>query len=252
VSRAMSPARSSHRSERSRVPEARRRVAILTRRREDNGPLAERLRAEGVDVIELPCLKTQPLADVSALAAAIGRLRPDDWLVVTSRPGADAVARAARPAPRVAAIGRATAARLADHGIAVSFKPRVPSGAALARELPPGNVVLLARSDRALPDLPALLRARGYEVRDVVAYRTIARADGDVMGARDALADPTRDVRVFVASPSAVEAFVAAAGDLAVRATYHVSGAATESFARLRVPLARIEREEGLFDVAAR
>src|SRR5207247_1144648 len=113
---------------------------LPTRRREDNGPLAERLRGEGVDVIELPCLKTQPLADVSALAAAIGRLRPDDWLVVTSRPGADAVARAARPAPRVAAIGRATAARLADHGIAVSFKPRVPSGAALARELPPGNV----------------------------------------------------------------------------------------------------------------
>src|SRR5438093_12703776 len=99
----MSPARSSHRSERSRVPEARCRVAILTRRREDNGPLAERLRAEGVDVIELPCLKTQPLADVSALAAASGRLRRDDWLVVAGRPGADRVAPAAPPAPGVAA-----------------------------------------------------------------------------------------------------------------------------------------------------
>ena len=71
---------------------------------------------EGVDVIELPCLKTQPLADVSALAAAIGRLRPDDWLVVTSRPGADAVARAGESLPRPRALR----------------DPRRPSGARVA------------------------------------------------------------------------------------------------------------------------
>jgi uroporphyrinogen-III synthase len=218
------------------MPE-RRRTAILTRRPEDNARIADRLRASGVDVLELPCVRVQPLEDITALAAAIG---------------ADAVARAARPRCRVAAVGRVTAARLAQHGIPVAFQPRVPSGAALGRELPEARAVLLARSDRALPDLPAILRARGFEVSDVVAYRTIARAEGDVAPVRAALADRAREVSVVVASPSAVEAFVDAAGELAARATFHVMGSATEAFVRMRVPQARVERDEEDFDVSYR
>src|SRR5207302_322899 len=122
------------------------------------------------------------------------RVAADDWLVVTSRPGADAVARAARPRCRVAAVGRSTATRLARHGIAVAFQPRVPSGAALGRELPMARAALLARSDRALRDLPQILQARGFEVREVVAYRTVARADGDVGAVREALGDAATDV----------------------------------------------------------
>ena len=234
------------------MPERRRQVAILTRRREDNERLADRLRASDVEVIELPCVRVQPLEDVTALAEAIAGVAPDDWLVVTSRAGADAVARAARPACRVAAVGRVTAAQLAQHGIAVAFQPRVPSGAALGRELPQARAALLARSDRALSDLPEILRSRGFSVREVVAYRTIARADGDVAPVRAVLADAARDVSVVVASPSAVEAFVEAAGDLAARATFHVTGAATDAFVRIRVPLARIQRDEEGFDVSHR
>ena len=237
----------------SSVPERRTHVAILTRRPEDNAPLADRLRAEGALVIELPCVRVQPLEDLRALAAAIRALSADDWLVVTSRAGADAVARAARPSCRVAAVGRVTASRLAQHGIDVSFQPRIPSGAALGRELPLARVALLARSDRALADLPTALRARGFEVREVMAYRTIARAEGDAQAVRAALADSARDVRVFVASPSAVQAFVAAVGPLAERATFVVLGVVTESSARAHAPGARIERtHEEVFDVAHR
>jgi uroporphyrinogen-III synthase len=234
------------------MPESRRRVAILTRRREDNVALAERLRASGMEVIELPCVRTEQLADVTELATAIRALAPEDWLVVTSRAGADAVARAARPGVRVAAIGRVTAARLETHGIAVAYLPPTPSGTVLARGLPLARVALLARSDRALPDLPEILRARGFEVREVMAYRTDPRADGDLEPVRAALADRSRDVRVFVASPSAVEAFAVATGVLAANATFHVAGSATESFARMRVPLARIQRAEEGFDVIDR
>jgi uroporphyrinogen-III synthase len=233
------------------MPEARR-VAILTRRREDNARLAERLRASGVDVIELPCVSAQPLEDTTSLAAAIRAVAPDDWLVVTSRAGADAVARVGRPVCRVAAVGRATAARLKEQGIEVAFMPGVPSGAALGRELPAARAVLLARSDRALPDLPDVLRSRGFEVREVVAYRTVAHADGDLAPVRSALADPAREVRVVVASPSAVEAFAVAAGDLAARAIFQVAGATTERFVRLRVPNARIQRDEEGTDVTYR
>ncbi|OLC52344.1 MAG: hypothetical protein AUH85_17315 [Chloroflexi bacterium 13_1_40CM_4_68_4] len=234
------------------MPEPRRPVAILTRRREDNARLAEQLRASGVAVIELPCVRVKPLEDVSALDAAIREVTADDWLVVTSRTGADAVGRVTRPRARVAAVGRATAERLDRHGIAVAFQPRVPSGAALGRELPAARAALLARSDRALPDLPEILRSRGFEVREVVAYRTLARAEGDVAPVRSALADASCDVRVIVASPSAVEAFAAAAGELAGRATFRVSGSATEAFVRVRVPRARIERDgEGDLHVTA-
>jgi uroporphyrinogen-III synthase len=231
--------------------EARRRVAILTRRREDNARLAEQLRASGVEVIELPCVRVQPLDDLTALAAAIGGVRPDDWLIVTSRAGADALARVARPECRVAAVGRVTAARLEHHGIAVAFQPGIPSGAALGRELPPARVALLARSDRGLPDLPEVLRARGFEVREVVAYRTLARAEGDLAPVRSVLADPRCEVHVFVGSPSAVEAFAIGVADLSSHATFHVPGTATEEFVRLRVPQARIQKdEEGPFHVS--
>jgi len=233
------------------MPEPRVRVAILTRRAEDNAPLAARLRAGGAMVIELPCVRIRPLDDDRELASAIRRLDGDDWLVVTSRPGADAIVRAARPRARVAAIGRATATRLERHGIAVAFQPRVPSGAALGRELPRVRVALLARSDRALPDLPRTLRARGFEVREVVAYSTLSRAEGDVALVRDVLADATRDVHVFASSPSAVDAFVDETHELARAATFHVSGDATEAAVRRRLPLARVARgEEVPVDVA--
>jgi len=235
----------------SRVSDPRRRVAILTRRPEDNAPLAERLRAAGIEVIELPCVRTQPLQDLSSLATAIGALDRADWLVVTSRAGADAVARVARPRSLVAAIGRVTAARLEAHGITVDFQPRIPSGSALGRELPLAPAALLARSDRALPDLPAILRSRGFAVREVVAYRTVARAEGDIARVRDALSDPARHVQVHVTSPSEVEAFADAVGGLAARATFHVSGSATEALARARVASVRIVREEEVdLDVA--
>src|SRR5262249_5239913 len=148
-----------------------------------------------------------PLDDVRGLAASIRALGETDWLVVTSRAGADAVIHAARPACRVAAVGRATASRLQSSGIAVSFVPSDAPGSALGGELPAGRVALLARSDRALPDLPEILRGRGFEVRETIAYRTIARAEGDVALVREALDDRRRAVRVVVASPSAVEAF---------------------------------------------
>ena len=222
----------------------RRRVAILTRATHDNARTSERLRAAGVSVIELPCVGVHPVEDHAVLADAIRGIGPDDWLVVTSRAGADAVARAAKPRCRVAAVGRATAARLERSGIAVEFQPGVASGAALGRELPAARVAVLARSDRALPDLPGILRQRGFIVREVVAYRTEARADGDVDRVRAVLADDSTDVHVFVASPSAVDAFVDATGDLASVATFHVPGPTTEAAVRARLQGVRVEHDE--------
>jgi uroporphyrinogen-III synthase len=203
-------------------------TVVLTRQSADNAELASRLRARGVRVVELPCVRVEALADARELAAELDALREEDWLVVTSRHGADAVARCAVPRSLVAAIGDATAARLRAHGLAVAFQPSEASGAALARELPsPTGIVLLARSDRALPDLPAQLRERGASVREVVAYRTVVDARGDVAHVRTLL-DGSEPVAVVFHSPSAVEGMVRAIeASLVARAAIHVVGQTT-------------------------
>jgi uroporphyrinogen-III synthase len=208
-------------------------TVVLTREPADNAELASRLRARGVNVVELSCVRAEPLEDTRALAAELAALGEDDWLVVTSRHGADAVARCAVPRSPVAAIGDATAARLRAHGWPVAFQPSEASGAALAGELPePTGVVLLARSDRALPDLQELLRDRGASVREVVAYRTVVGARGDVAQVR-ALLDASEPVAVVFHSPSAVEGMVGAIdAPLVARAAIQVVGQTTLRAAR--------------------
>ena len=203
-------------------------TVVLTREPADNAELASRLGDRAARIIECPCVRTEPLTDTSDLAAELAALRDDDWLVVTSRHGADAVARCGRPRAAVAAIGDATAEQLRAHGVRVAFQPSVSSGAALARELPhTSGVVLLARSDRALPDLPILLRERGFTVREVVAYRTVAEARGGVAALRSLLAS-REPVAVLFHSPSAVAGMLAAIeAPLVARAAIHVFGHST-------------------------
>jgi uroporphyrinogen-III synthase len=203
-------------------------TVVLTREPADNAELASRLRGRAAEIVELPCVRTEPLADVSGFAAALADLREDDCIVVTSRHGADAVARCGPTRAAIAAIGDATAQRLREHGLRVAFQPTAPSGVALARELPPRpGLVVLARSDRALPDLPALLRERGFTVCEVVAYRTIAEARGDVARVRELLASH-EGVAVLFHSPSAALGMLGAIDALLLaRASIHVLGRAT-------------------------
>lgn len=213
-------------------------TVILTREPEDNTGLAARLRSVDADVIELPCVRTEPLADTRALAAAIAALGDDDWLVVTSRHGADAVARCGTTRAAIAAVGGATAERLRARGLVVDFAPSVNSGERLARELPERRgIVLLARSDRALPDLPAILRERGFSVREVVAYHTFVGPRGDVDRVRALLASDRR-MAVMFHSPSAVEGLLRTIEPmLLARASIFVAGRSTLRAVRDRVGL---------------
>jgi uroporphyrinogen-III synthase len=128
----------------------------------------------------------------------------------------------------VAAVGDATAQRARAHGLRVDFQPTQPTGERLARELPRrGGVTLLARSDRALPGPAAILRDRGFDVREVVAYRTIPGAHGDVARVRDLLASD-EPVAVLFHSPSAVAGLLGAIdAPLVARAAIQVVGRAT-------------------------
>lgn len=224
-------------------------IVVLTREPPDNAALVPRLRDRAAAIVELPCIRTESLTDSRDLAEALASLTPDDWLVVTSRHGADAVGRWGSTLARIAAVGEATAVRLRAHGLSVAFQPTAQSGEVLARELPPrSGVVLLARSDRALPDLPAILRERGFRVREVVAYRTLAAASGDVDGVRGLLETSGHSVALLFHSPSAIEGMLGVIdASLIARASVFVAGHSTERAVRARlgpsVNVAFIEEE---------
>jgi uroporphyrinogen-III synthase len=204
-------------------------VVILTRPRSENARLAARLAAYGIASRELPCVETSPVEDPSALREAVRALTADDLLVITSRAGARAVSTAlgGRPcAAPVAAVGHATASACRDGGLRVTFQPSMPSGAALATELPlPRGAILLARSDRAAPEPAEILARRGAIVGEVVAYRTASVAPPDTV--------PEGAVVVF-ASPSAVDGFALSAAGRPIAAAVAI-GEATAT--RLRSAL---------------
>ena len=186
---------------------------VLTRGAERDATLATALRDRGATVFELPCVRIEPLGDARPLASAVRALGPEDWLVLTSANGADAVLRAVPPAEiraRIAAVGEQTASALRRAGLGV-WRPSRQNAEALADELPRmTGRALLARADRAGAELPARLRERGFTVTDVVAYRTVPHV-ADVGRAAELLAPGAVDAVVF-ASPSALEGLLTACG----------------------------------------
>ena len=174
------------------------------------------LEAEGAEVLQVPTIKVEDAPDGgAALRAAL--LEVWDWVVVTSANGADrAVAaaggRAAAAALPWAVVGPGTADALEAHGIHPSLVPErfVAEGLLEAFPAPPHQRpgrVLVAQAEAARPVLVDGLRARGWEVDAVVAYRTVPvrPADDVLAAARDADA-------VAFTSGSTVDGYVGAAG----------------------------------------
>lgn len=159
---------------------------LITRPEGQSAGFAARLRRLGADPVELPTISIQPPADgYAALDAAIGRLESYDWLIFTSQNGVDrfmerldASSRDLRAfRGRLAAIGSATAGRLAELHLKVDVLPKrfVAEGLldALAGEDLAGKKILIPRATQARDILPRELSARGAEVEVAPAYRTV-------------------------------------------------------------------------------
>jgi uroporphyrinogen III methyltransferase / synthase len=200
-------------------PLAGRRV-LVTRRWPE---LVAGLASLGAIAYEAPLIELRPPSDTRPLDTALAGLARYDWLVFTSANAVEAVA--ARMAALglalpvglgLASVGPATtqAVHAAWPGARVTVEPVADfraAGLVAAFDSPAvqGRRVLLPVSDRAAETVSRGLAERGALVDRVVAYRTVS-ADGG-----QALTQTLRggvDVAVF-ASPSAVEAFAAFAGE---------------------------------------
>ncbi len=143
--------------------------------------LADGLRAAGVDVAHVPAIEIRPVAAGGAVDAALRSTLPADYVVLASANAAHAVLDACARLDleplmlRWATVGEATAAVLLAAGIEDVFVASMPTGEALARELPlhPRDRVLVPRADIADGRLVEILGERGARVIDVVAYETV-------------------------------------------------------------------------------
>ena len=161
------------------------RTVVVTRAIDQAGSLACALRDRGATVVELPVIAIVDSADEgAALIAAVERAVDGDydWIVVTSPNGAFRVVDAlkGRPFPgRIAVVGPKTAEPLLNTGHVVDLVPAKAVAEGLLAEFPAptngaaGSRVLLARAETARDVLPDGLRAAGWAVDVVVAYRNV-------------------------------------------------------------------------------
>lgn len=193
---------------------------LVPRAPEQAGELSDRIRALDGEPVEAPVLLIEP-GDTDALAAAVRELADGGFAAVclTSPNGVRALARAledvgvdaevVRGTELIACVGPGTAQALADElRLEPDLVPRISTTESLGLAFPRGHGrVLLPRADLASLVLPELLRAKGYDPVDVVAYRT-ARPDRlpdeVVAGLEDASI-----THVVVASPSTAHNLVA-------------------------------------------
>lgn len=103
---------------------------IVTRPRDQAGPLVARLEELGHEVVECPLIEIEPFEGAVDVEGY-------EWVIVTSSNGARELARRARGAlPKVAAVGPGTAETLRELGIEPAFVPNVSSQDGLVDEFP--------------------------------------------------------------------------------------------------------------------
>lgn len=205
-------------------------TVVVTRATDDAGRLTSALRDAGHRVIEVPTIEiVDEPGGIEALQRALDR-RPS-WVVVTSRHGADRLARAApeRLFGRLAVVGSATAARCAELGLPVALVPERFVGDQLVATIGAGDgsTVVVAQAAGAAPTVVEGLRANGWTVEAVTTYRSIPAV------ARPEYALSVRDWEVITfTSGSTATNFVAAYGLGAVPPKVACIGPVTADVAR--------------------
>jgi uroporphyrinogen III methyltransferase/synthase len=229
---------------------------VVTRARAQASSLSARLRELGADVIEMPAIRVEPL-DPGPLDRALAVAPGYDWMIFTSQNAVEIVWGAMRArgldartlgGVRIAAIGRATADALLDHGMAADVVPQRFVAESLVEALETrgdvsGRRVLLPRAADARDVLPDGLRALGAEVDVVPIYRTMMDGEG---AARVAARLTAGDVDlVTLTSSSTARYFVDAVGADAARAAPVASiGPVTSAAARALGLRVAVEAEE--------
>ncbi|MEZ5215155.1 MAG: uroporphyrinogen-III synthase [Ilumatobacteraceae bacterium] len=251
-------------------PLAGRRI-VVTRAPGQAGRLSALLAAAGATVIEVPLIRIEPVdsASVELVTRLTQALAGDArvWVVVTSPNGAACVSRAlseldAAPDPgpgagldpglaariRIAAVGGGTKEAI---GRPVDLVPERQVAEGLLAEFPPpgpnSTRVVLVQGDLARPILADGLRAAGWNVDQVVAYRNRPNQPPP-----DVLAEMEAADAITFTSGSTVRSFVAAtAGRGRPPVAVSIGPITTQVAEELGLPIARTASDHSLDGLVA-
>ena len=189
---------------------------LVTRSREQAGPLQRRLEAEGAAVSALPLLDIGPPDNWAPIDKAQDRLHDFAWAVFTSpnsvtffcdrlfKRGLDARAFART---RIAAVGLATASALREIGLVPDLVPQLQTQDGLQQAFAAIDLadcdILFPTSSIGRTHLVQALTARGARVEHVSTYANRPPTDITIP---QVLNDDTLDLAIF-ASPSSVHNF---------------------------------------------
>ena len=189
---------------------------MITRALEQSEALARELADRGATPLVIPLISFSAPEDFGPLDEAIDGIAQFDWLILTSARAVSALSQRACESSRclvpkgsrlqVACVGPVTADAAKSAKLPVDYVAATHNGVALAEELGSrlnSARVLLPRSDRANPDLPAALKRYGAIVTEVTAYRTVKLADVSRNTRAEFANGETHAVLFF--SPSAVQ-----------------------------------------------
>lgn len=194
---------------------------VLTRPRKLMPSLAERLRAMGAEVLELPAIDTVPVEDNQRLSQCFIQIDRYDWIVFTSQIGVQVFFEQAKQKKldirklskaKFAVIGEGTKAALCERGIYADLIPDIYDGESLGNVLAEREVrekhILIPRAEKGNEQLVPILERAGAFVEDIPVYRTVYHA-GKAVSIKEEIGKGRIDIVVFTSS-STVEGFVAA------------------------------------------
>jgi len=197
---------------------------LVTRQREQAGPLVDLLEADGAEVSLLPLIDLRLPDDCSALDDAIDSLATFSWTLFTSPSAVDFFFSRLHQRSRdarafagcsIAAVGQATADQLRNRGIEPDLIPDDQSQDGLIDAFAEISVedrqILFPASSLARSKLVEQLEQRGAQVTRATAYENRC-PDPATLEVPPDLAEERFDAILF-ASPSAVANFTAVLGD---------------------------------------
>jgi uroporphyrinogen-III synthase len=193
---------------------------LVTRPAEEAGTLTRILRERGARVFEAPTIEIDSVDDSSELDRAVRQLAAGEfaWVSFSSPRAVDVLlgrlhrfGLPPRLSAKVAAVGPATADRLAAAGVESDLVADPHTTAALGAAFPEGSGrVLLPRADIAPEGLEEVLAAKGWTPVRVEAYRT--RFPEELPEDARRVVDAHEVDAIVFTSSSTVEGFVRMAG----------------------------------------
>jgi uroporphyrinogen III methyltransferase/synthase len=201
---------------------------MVTRPKERSSDLAEKLRAHGAEVVEVPTIETDMILDTDSLHDALANIGEYGWIAFTSPFGVKAFFRKLTELKidvrklaglKFAAIGSATQKVIEEKGIFVDLVPEKYDGRALGEALArrladeeetvkKRQTVLIPRARIGTEEVLKPLEEAGIPYKDLPVYDTVEVSESDI-----AWYDDSVDYVAFT-SASTVRGFVKLAGDI--------------------------------------